>query len=425
MDPGAVYDCLKPRQAADPKLFPVTLPEQIRRLRDQRKASARRPKAVDSSDSDHVVDRRAPKKKRKRRRRRRNAQKPKRMTTPGIVDARVNKATAEAKVRDPEPAPKRSRIIDEADAARVTGFEQGVPTVRPISDVVTQFAMNARKSAHARREEVAEGIGEAVDADLAAEAEGGGSGLGDAAPDEYNALFAACALTTGPVDRSDVVWRLLEAEAARDRAYRNAAVELMRVRSGAVELRPPELGTGCTKDYNESYLREAGLALERPCAQGRFECICMCRAQTHPDTLETAKPESGFVGREFWRPDEWAQIKASGELPKARRTCRLCRLFRIKRANMSLKSTGLSVPAEGRYVIQDHWDVVGEPGTGGYTTHDMLQVTDEKTGRYAGLVATVQDFRASRFEFRIHEVFDPDTGEVRKFKGLAEKDQDF
>lgn len=438
MDPGGVYECLAPKGSKAARKVPITLTEKMRRLKEERKI-LRRPKDGDSSDSDRVIDRRADRaksKKRKRRRRRRKTQNLARKTTPGILNGQVIKSTREAKEEPAEEAPeaKRSRtIVEEMDEERATGCESGMPSVRPLSDAISHFAMNARESAKMRREEVAEGVGDAVDADIKAEAEGGGSGPGAAAPDEYRALFQECALTADPdhemVDRSCAVWRLMEGEIGRDRAYRNAAVELMNKRTVGLdpgpELRPPSLGRGCDPDYVAPFLREAVLPLERPCVRGHTHCVAMSRQQTWPDTLQTAKPESGHIMREFWTPDEWSQIEQSGRLPPTRRKCRLCQLWTIKRAYMMLKSTGLSLPAEGRYLIQSHWDVVSEPGTGGYTAHDMLPVTDEKTGRWNGLVAPVLDYRASRYESKIHEVWDPEAGEMRKAKGLVEKDQDF
>ncbi len=439
MDPCGVYDYLQPAGSKKrSRKTPTTLPEQLQRLKDERKASTRPPKGGgDSSDSDHIVDRRVDKggAKKKRRRRRRNSQKLKKLTTSGVMNDRVATATAKVEGRVEESI-TRSDVVADMDAKRITGFENDLPSLRPMSDAISHFAMNARKSARAVREEVAEGIGDAVDADIAAASEDELPVL-DPAPDEYQALYQDCAMAAGGGDKSSMLLKLIQNEEARDRSYRNATVRLMglRLSSGGgscdgdpapPQLQPPDLGTSCDKAYCARYLREAILPLERPCVRGRFKCVGMMKQQTWPDTLEaTAKPETGIVGREFWRPEEWAEIVAKGRLPSdVRRKCLLCNRWVTKRAYMSLKSTGLS--AQGCYLIQDHFNAVSEDGTaGGYTAHDMLSVVDEKSGRWTGLVAPIVDYRGSRYEPRIHEVWDSDLDEMRKVKGFVEKDQDF
>ncbi len=162
MDPCGVYDYLQPAGSKKrSRKTPTTLPEQLQRLKDERKASTRPPKGGgDSSDSDHIVDRRVDKggAKKKRRRRRRNSQKLKKLTTSGVMNDRVATATAKVEGRVEESTTTRSDVVADMDAKRITGFENDLPSVRPMSDAISHFAMNARKSARAVREEVAEGL---------------------------------------------------------------------------------------------------------------------------------------------------------------------------------------------------------------------------------------------------------------------------
>ncbi len=429
------------------------------------------PPLVDSSDSDHVIDRNssnnnatktanAASNKKKRRRRRRNSQKLTRKSTPGIMDQNALAVIQEAS--GPSKRPKLSHITEAADKYRTAATVQGVPTVKPITDAIATFAMAARVSSRTMRTEIAQGIGDAVDADLqekeattaaaaAAEKEDEAADATRAEmecdmPDEFRIFFSDhhhhhADEGASDDDTSSVIWKILmEQEEKRDREYRKPTAQYystkIQAKGRSLDPRPelcaPDLGEPCSKDYCLLFMCEplecAG-SLEGPCVRGRSGCVAMFLPQTWPDTLQTAKPEAGFVMKRFWRPEQWRKIVREGKLPETAtgRMCLFCYRWTTTRASFAMRSRGISVPWMEGTVIQDHWNPVSE--SGGYTSHDMLPMAEDKPGQWTGLIKPFVMWRANSYEASTRErtVYDEDEGcdVTVTVRCYTERDQDF
>lgn len=442
-------------------VVPLTLEQEVQMLKNGQKRHRKGPRVpkpksdvppmMDSSDSDHIIDRKANARaasaasKKRRRRRRRNSQKLTRKSTPGILDTSLSETIEEVSDR-PAKRSKLSDVVRDADAGRIAGTVQNVPTVKPITDAIASFAMAARVSSRTMRREIAQGIGDAVDADLQQQQqqqeETSSSDIRRSRqedldmPDEFKAFFSD--YDTSTEGKGSVVWKILmDEEEKRDRNYRKPSAQYYSAKllkgDGDGDLTLPDLGPSCSKSYCRGFLEEpiqlSGpmASLERPCVRGRSGCVAMFLPQTWPDTLQTAKPEAGFVMKEFYRPDQWKKIVREGKLPEQGRMCLFCYRWTTTRASFAMRARGISVPWMQGTVIQDHWNTISE--SGGYTNHDMIPMTEDKPGQWTGLIKPFVMWRSNRYECSTRErtMYDEDEGcEVTvTVRCYVERDQDF
>jgi hypothetical protein len=88
------------------------------------------------------------------------------------------------------------------------------------------------------------------------------------------------------------------------------------------------LGTPVTMEYASDFLRQP-VGNERSCIRGPAFCLSMLipQMQSFPNTLDTQHVDAGFVGREFFTPNELEFYISKGEWPEVRGCCFLCLSF--------------------------------------------------------------------------------------------------
>jgi hypothetical protein len=165
---------------------------------------------------------------------------------------------------------------------------------------------------------------------------------------------------------------------------------------------PVDLGPPCSKAYCRRFLRaplssdpEVG---ERECRAGAARCVSKRMASIRPASIRGATKErnEGFVGREFLRPDVYARWWSTGELPRDVNYCLMCLRFQATRSFFRMLHTGV----RPTIAFHDHYNAVASDPNGEddeYTLHDMLPVTESKTGALTGIIKPIVMWRASRY----------------------------
>lgn len=166
---------------------------------------------------------------------------------------------------------------------------------------------------------------------------------------------------------------------------------------------PVDLGPPCSKAYCRRFLRaplssdpEVG---ERECRAGAARCVSKRMASIRPASIRGATKDrnEGFVGREFLRPDVYARWWSTGELPREVNYCLMCLRFQATRSFFRMLHTGV----RPTIAFHDHYNAVSSDPHGQdddeYTLHDMLPVTESKTGALTGIIKPIVMWRASRY----------------------------
>jgi len=155
-----------------------------------------------------------------------------------------------------------------------------------------------------------------------------------------------------------------------------------------------DLGEPVTLEWATQYMRErAPDSDERECIRGPKFCICKIipKLRKACDTVDTVQDEEGFVGIEFYRREEWSQIRATNRLPKIRRPCLLCLIYMQTQKVGEVEARGLMFDTQIQY-----FRVVTEEGGKGWSKSRCLpQVLDD--GSPTGIVADTPEFHVQDY----------------------------
>jgi hypothetical protein len=153
------------------------------------------------------------------------------------------------------------------------------------------------------------------------------------------------------------------------------------------------LGTPVSMEYANEFLRQP-VDDERECVRGPHFCISavLPQMQGYPNTLDTHRVESGFVGREFFTPNEFRHYQNAKKWPRIRGMCFLCLVFLQTYKCLCSVKNGVGCPVP--YQIQK-FQMQVEEGVG-YSKNQMLP-TKLEDGTRTGIIGDALEFRISDY----------------------------
>lgn len=155
-----------------------------------------------------------------------------------------------------------------------------------------------------------------------------------------------------------------------------------------------DLGDPVTLEWASKFMRErAEGSDERNCLLGPKYCICkqIPKLRKACDSVDTVQDEEGFVGIEFYRREEWNQLRAVGKLPKARRPCILCLIYLQTQKVGEVQARGVLFDTQ----IQYFRVATEENGKGWSKCRCLPQVLDD--GSPTGIVADTPEFHVQDY----------------------------
>jgi hypothetical protein len=155
-----------------------------------------------------------------------------------------------------------------------------------------------------------------------------------------------------------------------------------------------DLGEPVTLEWATQYMRErAPDSDERECIRGPKFCVCKLipKLRKACDTVDTVQDEEGFVGIEFYRREEWSQIRATNRLPSIRRPCLLCLIYMQTQKVGEVEARGMMFDTQ----IQYFRVVTEESGKGWSKSRCLPQVLDD--GSPTGIVADTPEFHVQDY----------------------------
>jgi len=151
------------------------------------------------------------------------------------------------------------------------------------------------------------------------------------------------------------------------------------------------LGASVTMEYAADFLRQP-VGNERSCIRGPCFCLSVLvpQMQAFPNTLDTQRSDAGFVGREFFAPNELEHYIREGKWPELRGCCFLCLVFEQTVKCLMAIERGVVFPYQiQRFRIRVEEDV-------GYSRNQCLPVKlDDDT--LTGLSENALEFRISDY----------------------------
>lgn len=151
----------------------------------------------------------------------------------------------------------------------------------------------------------------------------------------------------------------------------------------------------CSKAYCTDFLREPiGLEErygERPCRAGQ-DCIFVALSTRYPDSTEDARPEDGFVCREFLLPSQLERWKREKILPDQEQLCLGCNRMLTTYWYYLYRYKG-EEPVE---ILQDHCNTVDQEGEYDMTYCIYPNPTEDK---WSGLSRPVVKFSKETYVY--------------------------